>query len=96
MGCQPGTGNTKGGFGDTSEKTLDLDPTQFERHVDVVLERWKGNTESILLFVRVSILRADSLRGLSFFSTLNRLVYFPQPSRCSSSKATTRRHLTWL
>jgi hypothetical protein len=42
------------GFGDTSEKARDLYPTRSEQHVDVLLERWKGNTESILLFVRVS------------------------------------------
>jgi hypothetical protein len=40
-------------FGNTSEKTSDLYPIQSERHVDVVLERWKGGRGSILL-VRVS------------------------------------------
>jgi hypothetical protein len=42
-------------FGNTSEKTSDLYPTQSERHVDVVLERRKGDRESILLLVRVSM-----------------------------------------
>ena len=41
-------------FGNMSEKTSGLYPTQSERHVDVVLERWKGDRESILLLVRVS------------------------------------------
>ena len=41
------------GFGDTSEKTWEVYPTRSEQHVDVVLERWKGDTESILLFVRL-------------------------------------------
>lgn len=41
------------GFGDTSEKTWQVHPTRSEQHVDVILERWKGNTESILLIVRV-------------------------------------------
>jgi hypothetical protein len=54
--CQSGTGNLERvdvadpGFGDTSEKARDLYPTRSEQHVDVLLERWKGNTESILLF----------------------------------------------
>ncbi|KAH9998714.1 hypothetical protein BJV77DRAFT_708361 [Russula vinacea] len=38
------------GFADTSEKERVLYPTWSEQHVDVVLERWKGNMESILLF----------------------------------------------
>lgn len=42
-------------FGNTSEKTSDLYPIQSERHVDVVLERRKGDRESILLLVRVSM-----------------------------------------
>ena len=41
------------GFGNTSEKTWEVYPTQSEQHIDVVLERWKGDTESILLFVRL-------------------------------------------
>ena len=44
------------GFGNSSEKKGDLYPIRPEQagqHVDVVLERWKGNTESMLLFVRV-------------------------------------------
>jgi hypothetical protein len=48
------------GFGNTSEKTSDLHPIQSERHVDVIPERWKGDRESILLLVRVSMC-ADSL-----------------------------------
>jgi hypothetical protein len=41
-------------FGNTSEKMSDLYPIKSERlHVDVVLERWKDDRESILL-VRVS------------------------------------------
>ena len=43
-------------FGNSSEKTSDLYPIRPDpagQHVDVVLERWKGNTESIFLFVRV-------------------------------------------
>ncbi|KAF8493483.1 hypothetical protein F5888DRAFT_1636640 [Russula emetica] len=54
---QPGTGNSEGvdvvadsDFGNTSEKTSVLYPIQSERHVvDVVLERWKGGRECILL-----------------------------------------------
>jgi hypothetical protein len=56
------------GFVDTSEKERDLYPTWSEQHVDVVLERWKGNMESILLFVRVLRVRRF-LRGLTFIST---------------------------
>lgn len=56
------------GFVDTSEKERVLYPTWSEQHVDVVLERWKGNMESILLFVRVLRVRRF-LRGLTFIST---------------------------
>jgi hypothetical protein len=43
-------------FGNTSEKTSDLYLIQSEGHVvDVVLERWKGGRESMLLLVRVSL-----------------------------------------
>ena len=56
------------GFADTSEKERVLYPTWSEQHVDVVLERWKGNMESILLFVRVLRVRRF-LRGLTFIST---------------------------
>jgi len=44
------------GFGNTSEITWDLQvyPIPSEWHINVALERWKGNSESLLLFVRVS------------------------------------------
>ncbi|KAI0276855.1 hypothetical protein BGY98DRAFT_669333 [Russula aff. rugulosa BPL654] len=55
---QPDTGSSEGGdvvadsgFGNTSEKMSDLYPIKSERHVDVVLERWKDDRESILLAV---------------------------------------------
>ncbi len=41
-------------FGSTSEKMSDLHPIRSERHADVVLERWNGGSESIILLVRVS------------------------------------------
>ena len=64
------------GFVDTSEKARDLYPTWSEQHVDVVLERWKGNTESILLVVRVLRVRrflrwADFPFDLTGWSTVS-------------------------
>jgi hypothetical protein len=55
-------------FGNTSEKTSNFYPIQSERHAEVVLERWKGGRESILLLVvRISTAR-QFLRGLTSHS----------------------------